>query len=289
MDRKQLSRTEHDYGLQLRNRLMTPEAPPTDYSYVSYHDSSNGRSSQSRDVGGAPRSILKNKQTTDSEPRTSGGGESGNGRGLDGGTGPVRSVIDRLRRHLSLEKSASPQRQTQQNAGVPSAAAASLPAPYGAGSQRELQIDSSLPKEDSPKKKRSLLSFNRRRTSEVRMGADGKLITNGYDDSQYKRPSSPIDKIKSLFRKGDTSPQSSQHSTIDYHVPSRYTSAGSVEKNYSSYPSTNAGATREVYVPQYRKYPGSSSRDAASALNRYSYTPGLTEQRRHWYDDHNMF
>lgn len=30
-----------------------------------------------------------------------------------------------------------------------------------------------------PKKKRSILSFNRRRTSEVRMGSDGKLITNG--------------------------------------------------------------------------------------------------------------
>ena len=45
----------------IRNRLMTPDNAP-DYTYVNYHDSSNGRASQSRDDKGQPRSILKNKQ-----------------------------------------------------------------------------------------------------------------------------------------------------------------------------------------------------------------------------------
>ncbi|PIO74472.1 hypothetical protein TELCIR_03522 [Teladorsagia circumcincta] len=34
---------------------------------------------------------------------------------------------------------------------------------------------------------------------------------------------------------------------------------------------------------------GSTTRDPSSVLNRYSYTPGLTDQRRHWYDDHNIY
>ncbi|EFP02679.1 hypothetical protein CRE_21710 [Caenorhabditis remanei] len=54
------------------------------------------------------------------------------------------------------------------------------------------------------------------------MGADGKLVTNGYDDApssrDFKRPSSPIDRIKSLFRKSDTT--GTGHS--DYYNSSRY-------------------------------------------------------------------
>ncbi|KAK6057415.1 hypothetical protein COOONC_05070 [Cooperia oncophora] len=143
--------------------------------------------------------------------------------------------------------------------------------------------------EESPKKKRSILSFNRRRTSEVRMGTDGKLVTNGFDDNSHnKRPSSPIEKIKSLFRKNDNSTTASTLANNDYYA-GRYSGGIANDKVYGAYPSTNVSAAREAYVPQYRKYPGSASRDAASVLNRYSYTPGLTDQRRHWYDDHNIY
>ncbi|CAJ0609471.1 unnamed protein product [Cylicocyclus nassatus] len=115
-------------------------------------------------------------------------------------------VIDRLRRHLSLEKSASPQRQTANQL-------------LGGSGNVRLSANSSheRPVEDSPKKKRSILSLSGRRTSELRLGSDGKLFTNGYDDlSNYKRPSSPIEKIKSLFRKNDTTHVTSQPSN-DYY------------------------------------------------------------------------
>ncbi|XGW28320.1 hypothetical protein V3C99_008249 [Haemonchus contortus] len=143
--------------------------------------------------------------------------------------------------------------------------------------------------EENPKKKRSILSFNRRRTSEVRMGTDGKLVTNGYDDnSRYKRPSSPIEKIKSLFRKNDNSTTAAAMPSNDYYA-GRYSGGIAGDKVYGAYTTTNVAAAREAYTPQYRKYPGSSTRDASTALNRYSYTPGLTDQRRHWYDDHNIY
>ncbi|CAI4231887.1 unnamed protein product [Auanema sp. JU1783] len=296
MDRKQVSK-DHDYSAQLRHRLMTPEAASgSDFSYVNYHDSSNGRASQGRDdKSGAPRGILKTRQSSEQDARssvdalapTTGGtntSNSGNGRGLDGGTGPVRSVIDRLRRHLSLEKSSSPQRQQPAQTQAPQTLTTlgqvnGVRAPSAGANPKDLQgLHNGSSRDESPKKKRSLLSFNRRRTSEVRLGADGKLITNGVDD-QYKRPSSPIDKIKSLFRKGDGATQ-------DPYFSSRYV-AGS-DKSYG-YPTSNVASTRDPYVPQYRKFPGSTPRDTNAALNRYSYTPGLTEQRRHWFDDHNMY
>ncbi|ETN72508.1 hypothetical protein NECAME_13841 [Necator americanus] len=93
-------------------------------------------------------------------------------RNEQGNVGPVRSVIDRLRRHLSLEKSASPQRQTSpQQTMMGSSGSSRLTTNSRDSHDRAV--------EDNPKKKRSLLSFNRRRTSELRMGSDGKLVTNG--------------------------------------------------------------------------------------------------------------
>ncbi|CAP26475.2 Protein CBR-UNC-82 [Caenorhabditis briggsae] len=293
MDR---NKVDYEYGSNLLTRLTTPDTHGAgDYSYVNYHDSSNGRSNTTMEKDGQPRSILKNKQSADIEPRVESSYEPSSG---------VRSheflssfflsqllsmrsilqVFERLRRHLSLEKSVSPQRQV---------------ASVGPHSRN---IDTTSSVLDNPKKKRSLLSFNRRKTSEVRMGADGKLITNGYDDTpssrDFKRPSSPIDRIKSLFRKSDTA--GTGH--FDYYNSSR------------AYTSSNPTSTRESYVAQYRKYPGtvsarvfcyfflyyqkkmfkkethcSTTRDTSSALNRYSYTPGLTDQRRHWYDDPNIY
>ncbi|KAK6752737.1 hypothetical protein RB195_003882 [Necator americanus] len=266
MDRKHPMGDEFDYT-----------EPIPDYTYVNYHDTSNGRAtSVSKDDKGQPRSILKNKQSVDMEQR--GIPDESNStiaRNEQGNVGPVRSVIDRLRRHLSLEKSASPQRQTgPQQTMMGSSGSSRLTTNSRDSHDRAV--------EDNPKKKRSLLSFNRRRTSELRMGSDGKLVTNGYDDvANYKRPSSPIDKIKSLFRRNDTSHVTSQLAGSDYY-PGRYTSTSTNDKVYGAYPSTNVAAAREAYVPQYRKYPGSTTRDPASVLNRYSYTPGLTDQRRHW-------
>ncbi|EYC18413.1 hypothetical protein Y032_0027g1506 [Ancylostoma ceylanicum] len=275
MDRKHPMGEEYDYGAHLRNGI--PPEPIPDYTYVNYHDSSNGRAaSVTKDEKGQPRSILKNKQSVDLEQRGGGGGvpdeSSAVGRSDQGNVGPV---IDRLRRHLSIEKSASPQRQgAPQQTMLGTSGTSRL-----TGNARDTHDRVA---EESPKKKRSLLSFNRRRTSEVRMGSDGKLVTNGYDDlPNYKRPSSPIEKIKSLFRKNDTSHVTSQLPSNDYY-PGRYTPNTGNDKVYSAYPSTNVATAREAYVPQYRKYPGSTTRDPASVLNRYSYTPGLTDQRRHW-------
>ncbi|UMM28306.1 hypothetical protein L5515_011206 [Caenorhabditis briggsae] len=258
MDR---NKVDYEYGSNLLTRLTTPDTHGAgDYSYVNYHDSSNGRSNTTMEKDGQPRSILKNKQSADIEPRVESSYEPSSG---------VRSVFERLRRHLSLEKSVSPQRQDTSFYGRQLRVASVGP--------HSRNIDTTSSVLDNPKKKRSLLSFNRRKTSEVRMGADGKLITNGYDDTpssrDFKRPSSPIDRIKSLFRKSDTA--GTGHS--DYYNSSR------------AYTSSNPTSTREPYVAQYRKYPGSTTRDTSSALNRYSYTPGLTDQRRHWYDDPNIY
>ncbi|WKY06721.1 hypothetical protein Q1695_006699 [Nippostrongylus brasiliensis] len=361
MDRKQGLGEDYDYGAQLRNRLLTPE-PAVDYSYVNYHDTSNGRASATKDEKGQPRSILKNKQSVELEQRNGGvmaaaddvaamaagrqGDASGNGAvGGGAGVGPVRSevglppnsrnthevklvirsekrrsilseflqifgnmalkkrngenntaesegathhklkiveVIDRLRRHLSLEKSSSPQRQTAAQPSMLSAGTRIAPL---TSNSRDTQDRIA---EDSPKKKRSILPFNRRRTSEVRMGSDGKIMTNGFDDnnSHTKRPSSPIEKIKSLFRKNE--PSSSALPSSDFYS-GRYAGSAASDKVYGGYQSANVPSTREAYVPQYRKYPGSTTRDPASVLNRYSYTSGLTDQRRHWFDDHNIY
>ncbi|EPB76825.1 hypothetical protein ANCCEY_04107 [Ancylostoma ceylanicum] len=268
MDRKHPMGEEYDYGAHLRNGV--PPEPIPDYTYVNYHDSSNGRAaSVTKDEKGQPRSILKNKQGA---PQQTMLGTSGTSRL----TGNARDTHDRV-----AEESES---------------------------LHFFSISAVDDDMSGPKKKRSLLSFNRRRTSEVRMGSDGKLVTNGYDDlPNYKRPSSPIEKIKSLFRKNDTSHVTSQLPSNDYY-PGRYTPNTGNDKVYSAYPSTNVATAREAYVPQYRKYPGtvfpsligrgspdnfpiegSTTRDPASVLNRYSYTPGLTDQRRHWYDDHNIY
>ncbi|RCN36828.1 hypothetical protein ANCCAN_17290 [Ancylostoma caninum] len=190
MDRKHPMGEEYDYGAHLRNGV--PPEPIPDYTYVNYHDSSNGRAaSVTKDEKGQPRSILKNKQ-----------------------------VIDRLRRHLSIEKSASPQRQPP--CLTLNFQAAPQQTMLGTSGTSRLTTNTreshDRAAEESPKKKRSLLSFNRRRTSELRMGSDGKLVTNGYDDlPNYKRPSSPIEKIKSLFRKNDTSHATSQLPSNDYY------------------------------------------------------------------------
>uniref|UniRef100_A0A8R1ENK3 Uncharacterized protein n=1 Tax=Caenorhabditis japonica TaxID=281687 RepID=A0A8R1ENK3_CAEJA len=60
MDRNKI---DYDYSSNLLGRLTTPDSHAApDYSYVNYHDSSNGRSNVTFEKDGQPRSILKNKQ-----------------------------------------------------------------------------------------------------------------------------------------------------------------------------------------------------------------------------------
>lgn len=60
MDRNKI---DYEYGSNLLTRLTTPDSHGAgDYSYVNYHDSSNGRSNVTFEKDGQPRSILKNKQ-----------------------------------------------------------------------------------------------------------------------------------------------------------------------------------------------------------------------------------
>ncbi|VDM61371.1 unnamed protein product [Angiostrongylus costaricensis] len=215
---RSMDRNESPSG-ELRTRLISPE-PVGDYTYVNYHDSSNGRPNGIKDEKRLPRSILKNKQV--------------NFYSSESCYSNYFKVFDRLRRHLSLEKSASPQGQ-----------------------------------------KRSLLSFNRRRTSEVRVDPDGRLVTNGCDDAvNYNRPNSPMDKIKSLFRKNDAPNVSSGLSSSDYYA------GRSVKFDVFDL---------LVKLIEEKIFQLSWSRDPSSVLNRYSYTPGMSDQRRHWYDDHNMY
>ncbi|KAJ1369168.1 Protein kinase domain-containing protein [Parelaphostrongylus tenuis] len=281
MDRKHPMGEELGYGAELRARLISPE-PVGDYTYVHYHDSSNGRANGTKDEKRLPRSILKKKQS--GEEQRSEVADNFSRRSEDVTVGPVRSVIDRLRRHLSMEKSASPQGQIMsQQLGSGAGVMTSLTTTNGNKDSQDRGFD------NSSKKKRSLLSFNRRRTSEVRVDSDGKLVTNGCDDAaNYKRPNSPMDKIKSLFRKSEAPSVPSGLSNSDYYS-SRYTGGTVSDKPYGASTSLNVPTAREAYIPQYRKYPGSTSRDPSSVLNRYSYTPGISDQRRHWYDDHNMY
>ncbi|KAM3726679.1 NUAK family SNF1-like kinase [Dirofilaria immitis] len=151
-------------------------------------------------------------------------------------------------------------------------------------------------------KKRSLfLALGRRRTTEMRLGPDGKLTIGGME-SDFKRPSSPIDKIKSLFRKSkDSVPAASQqlssnYAHLDYtNFPSpaspRY---GFADKVYGVYPSSHLTSpiTRDPFSPQYRKYtaavttPGSTG----SNYNRYSYIPATNDRTlRHWHEDPHIY
>ncbi|VDN91011.1 unnamed protein product, partial [Brugia pahangi] len=152
-------------------------------------------------------------------------------------------------------------------------------------------------------KKRSLfLALGRRRTTEMRLGPDGKITVAGLE-TDFKRPSSPIDKIKSLFRKSKESviPSPSQHAHLDYaNFPTTTTTTtsaryGFTDKVYGVYPSSHLAPTlitRDPFSSQYRKYtaalttPGSTG----SNYNRYNYTTGTNDRMlRHWHEDPHIY
>ncbi|CAD5219082.1 unnamed protein product [Bursaphelenchus okinawaensis] len=239
--------TDIDAAAAMSARLMTPEVGTgvTDYGYVSYHDSGNSRISQTRepDISLAPtRSILKNKQAYEIEPRS---------------TQPVQA---RPRSAISSEKTMGPFYYGPTH-----------PMPYGApmrlGSMgpsgfqlfhttpvygHPAEVPRGItpgsegfdPLASSSSKKRnsgpsSFLNL-RRRTAEIRLGNDGKMSTtsNGiHIDDDYKRPASPIDRLKSLFG-GVTNSTSKKPSNPIYpstNSSSRYTSALPTSTQFKRY------------------------------------------------------
>uniref|UniRef100_A0AC34F6N9 Protein kinase domain-containing protein n=1 Tax=Panagrolaimus sp. ES5 TaxID=591445 RepID=A0AC34F6N9_9BILA len=157
---------------------------------------------------------------------------------------------------------------------------------------------------EAANKKRGFLNMNRRRTTEVRMGPDGKIITNGYGaaaaaEEDYKRPRSPIDRIKSLFRKSkdnlSTAPGSTVSSTYHSYNPAGPNSASSRfstnDKIFGSYPSSTQSTSH-----QFKRYTGGKtatnfstpSSTTTPTTNRYSnYAPSVPT--RHWYEDSHLY
>ncbi|KAI6176127.1 Protein kinase domain-containing protein [Aphelenchoides bicaudatus] len=248
-----------DAAAALANRMMTPESGPgIDYSYINYHDSSNVRSSQTRepDISLAPsRGILKNKNAFEIEPRASQPRDLG---GPLGGYG--------LRRHMSAEKDLYVSSYAPTPGGFrfgsigPSVGNSIHPTThsvYSSNFNNYVEVPKTSDVYASDKKRgstdaRAFLNMARRRTAEIRLGNDGKLTTttNGYMDD-YKRPKSPIDRIKSLFSGSSSKPTGTTSSAYGTNgVSSRYTSAGTTStagtKRYT-------GATTNTrYVPSSR-------------------------------------
>ncbi|VDK46632.1 unnamed protein product [Anisakis simplex] len=312
MDRK-FSHQQEDSGgggdanvnsSHLRNRLLSPELSSNeknDYSYVNYHDTASARGSIPKEPDSArlpSRGILKNKQSADLEPRatTTALPTSENGRGLVGGkdqstttSSGMKNVLDRLKRHLSTEKSVSPapasptalstMASTQPRESsvafrhrFGSAAGlgnTSTITPHNTTTNSALTNHASIANnyedgkvasskevtDDQRSKKRTFLSsLGRRRTTEMRLNADGKIVTADLEDD-LKRPSSPIEKIKSLFRKNKdhrTSPisSSSNQTTTPISTPSttvnNYSNPYDFTRHYSPVTSSNATSSNRI-------------------------------------------
>ncbi|VDN55907.1 unnamed protein product [Dracunculus medinensis] len=241
MDRK--SYYGDDYHSNLRGRLMTPEFTneKSDYSYVNYHDTSLARTSIPRepDHSRVPsKGILKNKQVKSLEVRLEMFKSlffslillicfcSLKSFCCEG----MKNILDRLKQYLSGDKRRTPED--------------SLPC-------NSIQTVSS-------NKKKSFLSLRRRRTTEMRLGPDGKIITAPFDDD-YKRPASPIDRIKSFFRKS---------------------------KEALTPPVTSQTTTGNHEYSQYNK----ARTNPSANYNRYSYISTASERpTRYWYDDSHLY
>ena len=110
---------------------------------------------------------------------------------------------------------------------------------------------------ESPGKKKSFLNMTRRRTTEVRIGADGKIMTPTFPEDEIKRPRSPIDRIKSLFRRSKDNLSTGSSVSSNYHSynPAGPNSASSrfntADKIFGSYPSSTQSSGR-----QFSRYPG---------------------------------
>ncbi|TMS38733.1 hypothetical protein L596_005389 [Steinernema carpocapsae] len=293
-DRKHQTREDSDYHAHLHNRLMTPEMAGSDreYNYVNYYDSGAARGSQPRepDINMTPtRGILKNKQSIEMETRPK---EVQSQTASHG----VKYMIGRLRRHLSSEKSVSPapsrSRAAMRFGSTGPSALNYTSTSFDEGTARPPAAPDMY--ENAPKK-RSILSMARRRTCELRMGPDGTIATNGYLDDDYKRPRSPIEKIKSLFRKSkdnitvaSTTPKHNGNHDYSYSAAGPSSRYNTTDKVFGSYPSSTQSTRDPGLSSQYRKYTGGTS-----GYNRFNYTSGTPSSAerplRHWYDDPHLY
>ncbi|CAD5226639.1 unnamed protein product [Bursaphelenchus xylophilus] len=238
--------TDIDAAAALSSRLMTPEIGTgvTDYGYVSYHDSGNSRISQTRepDISMAPaRGILKNKQAYEVEPRAA-------------------ASQARLRSAISAEKALGPPLYGPVHPmpfGAPMRLGSTDPSgfqmshttpfyshlpevPRGITPSSDFYdpIGSSIPKKRNSGPS-SFLNL-RRRTAEIRLGNDGKMSTtsNGiHIDDDYKRPSSPIDRLKNLFGgvTSSTTPKKPTNSVYSSTNTSRYNSGLPTSTQFKRY------------------------------------------------------
>ncbi|KAI1717205.1 protein kinase domain-containing protein [Ditylenchus destructor] len=284
-----LAREDAEFASQIGARMMTPDmglgsgfersGAAMEYGYVNYHDSSGrgvGVAAQPPDMTMTPaRSILKNRQAFEVEPR---GKETTSG-----------GILSRLRRHLSTDenKNASPTMTTYGYDALKSLTNAPPPL-YSTNVALEgiAATTNATLSGESGKGKRSLLNMARRRTAEVRMLPDGKISTNSYlDDEPYKRPRSPIDRIKSLFR-GKSKDNATAGSVVSQATGSSYTPVSTTYGASSRFAAPTSsyqpvGAMTQSPNSQYKRYTG-----AATTMNRgYGYpTTGNGTTRNNWYD-----
>ncbi|KAI1729903.1 protein kinase domain-containing protein [Ditylenchus destructor] len=284
-----LAREDAEFASHIGARMMTPDmglgsgfersGAAMEYGYVNYHDSSGrgvGVAAQPPDMTVTPaRSILKNRQAFEIEPR---GKETTSG-----------GILSRLRRHLSTDenKNASPTMTSYGYDALKSLTNAPPPlystnvALEGVAATTNTTLSG-----ESGKGKRSLLNMARRRTAEVRMLPDGKISTNSYlDDEPYKRPRSPIDRIKSLFR-GKSKDNATAGSVVSQAAGSSYTPGSTTYGASSRFTAPTSsyqpvGSMTQSPNSQYKRYTG-----AATTMNRgYGYpTTGNGTTRSNWYD-----
>ncbi|CEF60084.1 Protein kinase domain and Serine/threonine-/dual specificity protein kinase, catalytic domain and Protein kinase-like domain-containing protein [Strongyloides ratti] len=297
------------------NRHPTPELSDrsTDYPYINYHDSATGglprmAIPKEPDINMTPgRGILKNKTSSDVETRKDSNTSTG------GATSGVKHILSRIRRRISFDKSVSPAPTTRVSAPITYQNA--FISNVGTSFDEDRRSHNfEVYDVETAARKRQLSNINRRRTCDIRMGPDGKFITNtsyGGIDDDYKRPRSPIEKIKSFFRKtskessvggnnissgvtGKTTPYDyssgySRHdgnSSIGSAASSRYTSG--TDKIFGSFP-TSSNSSRltsnhgsSQYNNQGNKYtPVMSSSPYTTGGPSSRYTPST----RNWHDD----
>uniref|UniRef100_A0A0N4ZC60 Protein kinase domain-containing protein n=1 Tax=Parastrongyloides trichosuri TaxID=131310 RepID=A0A0N4ZC60_PARTI len=310
-DRKYSASGRSTEELHEFTRLTTPELSDrsSEYPYINYHDSATGGLPRTvipkePDINMTPtRGILKNKPSGESESRKDSNSSTGGGA-----TSGVKYMLSRIRRRISSDKSVSPAPISRVSAPITyqNAFIGNVGTPFD---EERRSHNFEVYDLETAARKRQLSNINRRRTCDIRMGPDGKYITNsgfGGTDEDYKRPRSPIEKIKSFFRKTPketiigssniTSGGAGKSSQYDYSggygrhdanssigsaSSSRYTTG--TDKIFGSFP-TSSNSSRltshgsSQYNSQANKYNPSPY---ASGNSSTRYTPS----NRNWHDD----
>lgn len=241
------------------------------------------------------KSILKKQPTFDSSTSSSAYGRYGEPerKNSDGdGRSGAMNFIERLRRHLSNEKSPEPPDFVTSSNFRPKTDSTVF---SGVGDNGALDYtpggmyggDRSDGKQGHKKR---LMETGRRRTAEIRYG-DG---APGYgDDYHYsgagapKRPTSPIEKIKGFFSGGPAKGGPTSVGGPSVSAPYHYSASTSPYSPYQPTPISGTNPTRDVgginsnYGAGYRKpYQASTS-----GYRPTSYAP----PSRYWHDDSSLY